>query len=346
MAPTAGMGARLFLTGVLTLMLGACGGITAPGSQRPASASAADSKPTAPSSGLTKVRAAYSQVTGTQGVLYVAVDQKFFERYGLDVEAGQVVGPQQPPAMQAGEVQFGVPGGNELISANLAGAPLVMIAAVTNVPVVSLYGAKGINDVKDLAGKTIAVTAAGSATDAAAQIFLQHFGLEKQVKRQAAGTSEAILAILERGDVSGGIFAPPTTVVAQKGGMKELVNGPNLGAPFVQSGVAVTRDYFRTKPDVVRRFLQGYYNSWKFCLDPANEAAVEQTIMKWTKSDAAAAKVTYDYMVPAWSRPNMPRVSLEGLQTILALSDNPKAKDANLAQVFDNSLLEAIASGR
>jgi|SRR5579884_22408 NitT/TauT family transport system substrate-binding protein len=339
---------RLCTSILAVVLLAACGATVAPPAPAGSSPSSAvaGSKPSAPASGLTKVRAAYSQVSGTQGVLYTAVELKFFQRYGLEVEAGQVAGTQQVPAMQAGELQFGVPGGNELIGANLGGVPLVMIAAVTNVPVVSLYGGKGINDVKDLAGKTVAVTSAGSATDAAAQIFLQHYGLDKQVKRQAAGTTEAVLAILQRGEVAGGTFAPPTTVIAQREGMRELVNGPKLGVPFVQSGVTVTRDYLKSKPDLVRAFLRGYYDAWKFSIDPANEAAVEQVISKWTKSDQEAAKVTYDFMVPAWSRPGMPQVSVEGLQTILALSDNPKAKDANVKEFFDNSLLEAIAGGR
>jgi NitT/TauT family transport system substrate-binding protein len=331
----------------MALAVAGCGG-TAPAGSAAGSVNQAASAggSGAPASGLLKVRAAYSQLTGTQGVLYLAVERKFFQRYGLEVEAGQVGGPQQPPAMQAGEIQFGVPGGNELVGANVGGVAMVMIASVTNVPVISVVGAKGVNDVKDLAGKTVAVTTAGSATDAAAQILLQPYGLDKQVKRQPSGTSEAILALLQRGDVAAGMIAPPATVIAFRDGMKELVNGPSSGAPFVQSGISVTRDYLKTKPDMVKRFLQGYYDAWKFSLEPANEKAVEEVIAKWTKSDEAAAKATYDFMVPAWGRPGMPRVSLEGLKTIQALSDNPKAKDANVTDFFDNSLLEAIAAGR
>src|SRR5438093_10686493 len=131
----------------LALLLAGCGAAPSASSGAPpspsGSAAPGASKPAAAASGLTKVKAAYSQVTGTQGVLYVAVEQKFFQRYGLEIEAGQVAGTQQVPAMQAGELQFGVPGGNELIGANLGGVPMVMIAAVTNVPVISMYGAKG-----------------------------------------------------------------------------------------------------------------------------------------------------------------------------------------------------------
>src|SRR5207253_9281374 len=107
----------------LALLLAGCGAAPAAapsastGAPPSSSGNAAPgaSKPAAAASGLTKVKAAYSQVTGTPGALYVAVEQRFFQRYGLVIEAGQVAGTQQVPAMQAGELQFGVPGGNELI---------------------------------------------------------------------------------------------------------------------------------------------------------------------------------------------------------------------------------------
>lgn len=320
---------------------------SAPSSAAPgASGKPAASGASAEASGLVQLKAAYSQVTSSQGVLYTAVEQKFFERYGLQVDASQVGGTQQPPAMQAGEVQFGTPGGNELISANVGGVPMVMIASATNVPVVSLWGAKGINDVKDLVGKTIAVTSLGSATDAAAHIFMQQRGLDKDVKHQAAGTSAAVLAVVLHGDAAAGLFAPPTSVEAERNGLKELVNGPKSGAPFVQSGVAVTRDFLKSKPDIVKRYVQAYYDAWKFCIDPANETVVEQTMAKWTKSDMAAAKIGYDYLQPAWQRQGMPMVSIEGLKTIAAISDNAKAKDANVADFVDNSLLQSIGAGK
>lgn len=354
----------------LLLTLAACGGAAAPAapssvapaskpaaaaSAAPASASAkpnaaasgasvnASSKPSGAASGLTKLKAAYSQTSSVQGALYLGADQGFFQKYGLDVEISQVAGTQQVPAMTAGELQFGTPGGNELVSADLGGASLVMIAVASNYPVFSLYGAKGVNDVKDLAGKSVAVTTAGSSTDAAARIYLQHFGLDKQVKIQPAATMEGILAVLQKGDAAGGVMSPPTTALADQAGLKELVNGPKLGVPMTHSGVTVTRDYLKAKPEIVKAFLQGYLDGWNFSVNPANEAAVEQTISKWTKVDAATAKAAYQYTEPAWARDKVPAVNTEGLQNVINLIDNPKAKDAKPDQFIDNSLIQGLA---
>src|SRR6185437_10451039 len=107
-----------------------------------------------------------------------------------------------------------------------------------------------------------------------AHVFMQHYGLDAQVKHQAAGSAEGVLAVLGGGDAAAGIMSPPTTVQAEQQGMKELANGPKLGIPFVQAGLTVTRAYLQANPDTVKAFLRGYYDAWKFTINPANEAAV------------------------------------------------------------------------
>jgi NitT/TauT family transport system substrate-binding protein len=359
---------RLSAAAAGVLLLAACGGAApAPGASPEAqpsspaaapnpSAASAAAKPSAVSAaaatagasakpaagGLKAVKVGFSQLTGSEGVLYVGADQKSWQKYGIDAEVTRVGGTAMPPAMQSGELQFGTTGGSELVSVNLAGAPEVMIAASHNVMTFSLYGAKGVSDVKELPGKTIAVTTIGSATDAAAHVFMQHYGLDQQVKHQAAGSAQGVLAELERGDAAAGIMSPPTTIQAAQEGMKELANGPKLDIPFVQAGLTVTRAYLQANPDTVKAFLRGYYDAWKFTTNPTNQAAVLQTLMKWTKVDEPSAKATYDYLLPSWSRKGMPEVDPEGIRTIVALSSDPKAKALKMEDIVNTSLLADI----
>jgi ABC-type nitrate/sulfonate/bicarbonate transport system substrate-binding protein len=208
-----------------------------------------------------------------------------------------------------------------------------------------LYGGKGITDVHDLVGKTVAMTQAGSNADTAAVLFLRQYGLDKQVKRQAAASNEGIMAVLERGDVAGGVLTPPFNIVAEREGFKNLVDGPKLGVPYLQTGTAVSRDYLRAKPNIVRGFVQAYYDGWKFVVDPANKPAVLQSIMKWVKSDEVATAAAYDYVYSSWTRPGMPLIDMEGLKTVQSLSNDPKAREAKLDEYVDDSVLKAIAAG-
>lgn len=311
---------------------------------KPAASAAASAKPagSAAASGLITIKNAYSQTSAVQGPIYAASDQGFFKKYGLDVQISQVAGTAQVPAMTAGELQIGTPGGQELVSARLAGADIVMIAVTSSYPLFSIYGAKGVNDMQGLAGKSVAITTAGSSTDAAAKLFLKHFGLDKQVKLQPSGTIEGVLAITEKGDVGGGVLSPPTTVLADKDGLKELVNGPKLGDPMLHSGISVTHDYLKSHPDVVKSYMQGYLDGWNYVTNPANQASVVQTLMKWTKSDEQTAKESYDYAFLGWSRDKIPAVTTQAIESVLQVVDNPKAKDANPNDFFDNSIIDSL----
>lgn len=340
----------------------ACGGATAPasvpaassaapGARSAAASSSAAAKPATSavakpggSAGLTQVKLAYSQVSAAATPIYVAADQGFYRKHGLDVTITQVAGPQQVPALTAGELQFGTPGGNEVVDADLSGASLVMVATASNVPLFSLNAEKSITDPKQLAGKSVAITTAGSSTEAAAKLFLNHYGLQSQVKLQPAGQIQAVLATLEKGNAAGGILSPPSTNIAVQQGFPELINGPKLGAQMVHASVAVTRSYLSAHPDIVKELLQGYQDGWTFTANPANEAAVEKTLVKWTKASDAVAKESYQYIFPVWSTRKVPTIDAKAVEDILTIvTTNPKAKGAKPQDFFDNGPLQSIA---
>src|SRR5690348_2673199 len=151
------MRTSLLVGAVCAAALSACGGATpaqpASGTPSQAAGSAAAS-PSAPPSGLTPVKLAYSQVTAGSAPTYIAADLGFFRKHGLQVDIVQVAGPQEVPALTANEIQIGAVGGNELVDADLAGAQLVMVASSSNYPLFSLNADKSIADPKQLVGRT------------------------------------------------------------------------------------------------------------------------------------------------------------------------------------------------
>ena len=289
------------------------------------------------------MRVGYAQATVTQGALFAAVDEGFFARGGLDVSIQAVGGPAQVPALLAGEVQFAGMGANEVANADVGGASLAMIATAVDYPLFSLYADKKYKSVQDLAGQTIGITAAGASTDAAAHLFLRHFGLDGKVKvSPAGGTQTSILAAMGKGIVAGGILAPPSTAKAAQQGFVELINGVQLGVPMNTTGIVATRAYLKAQPDVVRRFLKAYLEAWTFCADPANEQAVVQTLAKYTKSDSQDALVGYKEMLRVWRGAKAPTVNPAAVADILELSTNPKVRAANSLQFIDNSVLQSV----
>jgi NitT/TauT family transport system substrate-binding protein len=310
-----------------------------------APAAAATSAPAAkPAAQLTPIKAAYPQASAVQGAVFVAREQGFYARHGLDVDLQRVGGPAQAAALISGDLQFGNLGANEVASAVLNGGPLVMIATCSDLPVFSLYADKKYTSVQELGGQSLGITQAGSSTDAAAHIFLKHFDMTGKVNLVASGgTIPGILAAMETGVIAGGIMSPPTTQKAEEEGYAELVNGVKLGVPMNHSGVAVNKNYMKDHMDVVKEFLTAYLEGWSFVADPANKAEVVKVLAKYTETDERLATVGYDAMVPVWSTVKVPRVTRDAVANLLEVSNVANAQSANPDQFYDNSLIDSLA---
>jgi NitT/TauT family transport system substrate-binding protein len=321
---------------------------TAPPTAAPTAEPKPAAQPTAAQSAATQlvpIKAAYPQATSVQGPAFVAKEQGFFARHGLEVELTRVGGPAQAAALLAGELQVGQMGANEVASAVLNGGPLVMLATCSDLPVFSLYADKKYTSVQELSGQSIGVTQAGSSTDATARLFLKQFDMTDKVHiLPSGGTQQGILAAMQAGVVAGGIVSPPTTARAEEAGFTELVNGVKLGVPLNQSGVVVNRTYLKDHPEQVKAFLSAYLEGWSFVADPANKPAVVTVLAKYTETDERLAALAYEAMVPIWSTVKVPRVAREAVANLLEVSGVASAQSASPEQFYDNSLIDSLAS--
>jgi ABC-type nitrate/sulfonate/bicarbonate transport system substrate-binding protein len=276
--------------------------------------------------------------------VYIAREKGFFARHGLDVQLSQIGGPQQVAAVLSGELQFAALGANEVANADLRGADMVMIATCSDLPIFSLFADKKYTSVPELAGQSIGVTSAGSATDAAAHLFLRQFDVLDKVRIiPAGGTIPAILAAMDQGNIAGGILSPPTTARAEDAGYKELVNGAKLGVPMNHSGIAVSRSYLKDHGQEVKDFLTAYQEAWTYAGNPANKADIIAVLAQYTQSDDRLAEIGYQAMVPIWTGNKTPRVNPQAVANLLQVSGVPEAATANPDQFFDDSLIDSIA---
>jgi ABC-type nitrate/sulfonate/bicarbonate transport system substrate-binding protein len=359
------MSSLRWIAALLIVLTAACGpsSTTAPPTQAPAptTAAAVAPKPTIapatqapaptpatapaakPATTIT-IKGAYAQASSVQGALYVAKEKGFFAQKGLNVELSQIGGTQQVAAMLSGELQFGALGANEVANADLRGADLVMIATCSDLPIFSLFANKKYASVPELAGQSIGVTTAGSATDAAAHLFLKQFDMLDKVQiLPAGGTIPAILAAMGQGNIAGGVLSPPTTAVADQAGYTELVNGAKLGVPMNHSGIAISRSYLKDHAADVKNFLAAYQQAWTFAADPSNKADVVAILGQYTQSDASLSEIGYQAMVPIWTGSKTPRVNPQAVANLLQVSGVPEAATANPDQFFDDSLIDAVA---
>jgi ABC-type nitrate/sulfonate/bicarbonate transport system substrate-binding protein len=321
-------------------------------SAKPAAAASAAAKPSAAAStaakpaasGLIPVKVAFTTISPTAAPLWVAKEKGIFAKNGLDASLSSTVANATIPAMMANELQIASSSPSEVASADVAGGSVVMIAEGTTLPIFSLFANKKYSSVESLDGQTIGVTAINAASDTAAHLFLKKYGMEGKVKTTAAGgSSGTVLAAMQNGGLAAGIVQPPVTIQATEAGFVELVNGVKLGVPASQGSMIVTRGYLKDHPDQIKAFLRSYLYGWRFAADPANKDQMIKYFEQYTKTEAKLSEGAYQYMVPIWNGAKVPDVSAEAISNALSFATDPKVKNADPKQFFDNSLLDEIA---
>ena len=286
------------------------------------------------------LRANYAAFSGAFAPLWIAADKSLFTKYGLNVDIRYIAPATATQALIGKNLEIINPGG-EIVEAGLNGEPVVYIAGIMNRAVMSVYAKPEIGSLADLKGKVLAVTVPGATTDFAARVLLQQARLTpgKDVKLLYLKGMVEILAGINQGNAVAGIFTSPTTLKAQHAGLKELVNVTEQNIPMIHAALASTKEYIKTRPDNVRRFLQAYLEGIKIARTDAEYT--KQIIGKYTKTtDVNDLENSYQTFLPAWER--LPIVPAAAVQTMLNFATHPAAKTAKPEAFIDNSILTEI----
>ncbi len=283
----------------------------------------------------TPVKIIYSALTGSNGPVWVAGDQGFFEKYGLDVQIVHGRGASPIQALAGGTVELGHFAGASVISANLAGSDLVFVAAQSNYVVLSMWTKKDspIKSLADLAGKRIGVSAPGSATHTIARITLRNVGIaEKDVKFIHHGALPDIFISLDKGLVDVGIASAP------RPGLRELVDLATQKIPFLQGAIIVNRSYLQRERPLVLNFLKAFVEAMKVVRERPD--VVTASLMKHLRISQDVARAAYRSFANVWEE--APYVRADSVQAILDFLPKEQVKDITPEKYIDNSLVKEL----
>jgi len=286
---------------------------------------------------LIPLRATYAAVGGAFAPLWIAQDKGVFNKYGLAVDLKYMLSATGTQALLSGSVDIVNPG-TELIEAGLGGARVAFIIGILNRAVLSIYSKPEFKQLRDLKGKVLGVTLPGSTTDMAARMLLQQAGMVpgKDIQITHLQGMPDLITALSQGRIDAGIISAPTTLRAKQAGMKELVDITARNIPMIHAGLATTRDFIKSNPDKVRRYVQAYIEANKIARTDAE--TTKQVIGKWTKTENKEdLDETYNTYVKAWEQ--APYVSAAAMQAVLNFAINPNAKTAKPEQFIDNSFV-------
>ena len=232
--------------------------------------------------------------------LDVGIQQGIFAKYNLDVEGSALTGDAKlQQAMAAGSIDIGMGSGPSMAFA-VKGSPVIAVAAFAaeprNISVVVAPDSP-IKAVADLKGKLLAVTTAGSLTDwLAKRIGVQEGWGPDAVRTIALGPFEAFMAALTTHQIDGMMVATEKGYQLEEMKQGRILVGMEKYAPkFHTHVIFATKDMVANKPDVVNRFLKGFFASVAFMR--ANKEKTSEIAESVLKMSPTVASKTYDYEI-------------------------------------------------
>ena len=283
--------------------------------------------------------------------VWAANDRGLLKKYGFESEIiAMQGGTQLAQAIIGGSIPIAVMGGAYLTAA-VRGADLVMIATHMDKFPYSLIVKPNIKKVEDLKGTKLAISRFGSSSDAGLRVALQKLGLnpDKDVTILQVGGQTERFAALKGGTVDGTVVIPPLSGAAQRLGYNALINMTELGIPYPQEGVVVSRQMIGSRRETIIRFLKAYIEGVKeLKTDKEFAIAVMAKHLRLDrKKDREALEDSFKEVVIEQML-KIPSINLEAIKVGLDLlgKDKPARASSNPRDYVDGTLMqELVKSG-
>jgi ABC-type nitrate/sulfonate/bicarbonate transport system substrate-binding protein len=289
--------------------------------------------------GAESLRLGFSGASANQLAGYLAVDQKLFDIYGVNVELTQSAGTTMIRALDSGDLQVAIVGGGQALSAYLRGVDVRIVSGLVNIVPFQLWAKPEIAQLKDLKGKLIANTPPGTSLNLANQIMLARAGLDplRDVKLIAFGRIGLISQSLFTGVVDAALLSAADTVEAKKSGMRMVMDMATARIPCPFTSVVTTKMVLEKSPALLERFLRGILHGIKLAL--TNPDMAKKALSRHMRlGEGETLDEVYQRAVLAYER--VPVVPKEAIETVVKVSPTPSNR--NPFGVLDMTLLERI----
>ena len=210
------------------------------------------------------------------------------EGIDLDIQEGRGSGVTVQ-AVAAGTATFGYADVPTMIKAASKGAPVVAVGVALQTSPMSVMGfaEKNIRKPEDIKGKTVAVTP-GDSMSQIWPLFLKKTNLKEGDFKQVAGDAQTKLNAVINGqaDLLLG-YVMDQAIKLQDATQKQVypIRFADYGVNMVSSGIIVQKDFLKSKPDVVKRFMRAATRSLEEAAKNP-EAAVDAMLKANPKSGA------------------------------------------------------------
>jgi len=222
----------------------------------------------------------------------LALRRGFFRDEGLDVELIRMNANVSVTALSTGDIDYTMVFAS-VVRGALRGLPMKVVASFMDSSTHLLIARPEYKSIRDLKGKTLAVSTYGATSDVAARMMMRQGGIdpEKELKIIPLGVERARYAALREGLVDVAVLSPPTDTDAQRNGYRILSRfHEHFKLPFTGLGTHLKK--LKEKPDEVKRMAKALLRANRYVR--SNREGTIQTLMDWIKVDRDSAAATYD----------------------------------------------------
>jgi ABC-type nitrate/sulfonate/bicarbonate transport system substrate-binding protein len=236
---------------------------------------------------------ATSSVVLTNTPIWVAIDKKYFDETGLNVQYIVMRSDLAVKGLITGDVDY-MQSSSSVLRAAVAGAPLTTILGVYNRTFFDLVARPEIKSLADLRGKVVGISRYGASTEYAVRFPLKANNIDpdKDVKLLAigAGTDAARISALEAGIVAAAVLQVPSNLIAHKLGQKTILPlGDYMETLF--AGLGTSQKKIQTNREEVKQVVRAVVKSLDFMArNPVETKAIIQ------KNLRGIASTTVDYI--------------------------------------------------
>jgi NitT/TauT family transport system substrate-binding protein len=275
--------------------------------------------------------------------MWIAEDQGFFDKYGIDAELVNAEGARILSGVISKSTPIAFASGADLFEPIVEGADILAIYSFENgTPTDMVVGGPDIESADDLQGGTAGANELGGESDSLMRLGLQQLGLEPDVDTRvvSVGGESTRIAALAAGQVDATIVDHALRNEMQEQGFNILYDFTEGDFHLAKSEVITTKSYAEENPETVQCVVNALVDAFEFWKDPANKEQVIETAMKYSGGmERADIESVYDSY--ASKLPETPMVDADALaahkEMRIALGSDPAIEAISVEDYADNS---------
>ena len=294
-----------------------------------------------------KIVLAHGALNARIAPLWIAHEQKFFAKYGVDSTVLLVRQIQiMVSGLGTGEIDLALTSGSTLLGAVAGGFDAKMVAALNSKVTYDLVTAPTIKTAKDLRGKRFGVQAFGGGLWMGAMLGLESLGVDPQrdnINVLQVGNQSVIAQALEAGSIDAAALDGVFSRMLKQKGFSVLAEFGRANIPTIGLGLIVKTGLIRERQAALDSVLRGLSESVAFILSFKNKPVVLKTIMQHLRiSDPTTAEEGYQDLITGLDKKLIP--SIEGLRNAQRLlkARNPRLEAIKVEELIDDRMIRSL----